>query len=118
MKFEDLDAWQKARELVKRMYELTKEKAIAKDFAFCNQLQRASVSVMSNITEGFERIHNKEKIQFYNVARASCGEVRSLLYFATELDNGLEPKISQAKNIVEETGKLVSGLIRSRQKYR
>jgi four helix bundle protein len=59
---------------------MTLNDKIIRDYGLCSQLQRAAVSIMSNIAEGFERIHLQEKIQFYNVARASCGEVRSLLY--------------------------------------
>ncbi len=80
MTFEDLNAWKKARELVNRVYSLTREGALAKNFGLCGQIQRAAVSVMSNVAEGFERAHAAEKLQAYNIARSSCGEVRSLLY--------------------------------------
>ncbi|MDO8137782.1 MAG: four helix bundle protein [Candidatus Brocadiales bacterium] len=75
--FEDLVVWQKARELVKRVYELTKGKEFARDFSLVDQLRRASVSVLSNIAEGFERGSNVEFIQFLYVAKGSCGEVRA-----------------------------------------
>jgi four helix bundle protein len=76
MTFEDLEAWKKSRRLVNAVYQLTHEPRLARDFGLCSQIQRAAVSVMSNIAEGFERTHNQEKLQAYNVARASCGEVR------------------------------------------
>jgi len=73
MCFEDLGAWKRARELVNGVYSLCREPAVAKDFGLRDQIQRAAVSVMSNIAEGFERKGFAEKIQFYNIARASCG---------------------------------------------
>jgi four helix bundle protein len=66
--------------LVTEIYALTREASLAKDFGLRDQIQRAAVSVMTNIAEGFERTGGSEKLHFYNSARASCGEVRSLLY--------------------------------------
>lgn len=80
MRFEDLDAWKRTRELVNGVYSLCRDSGVAKDFGLGDQIQRASVSVMSNLAEGFKRTGVAEKVQFYNIARASCGEVRSLLY--------------------------------------
>src|ERR1039457_1227868 len=80
MTFEDLKAWQQARLLVKKVYALTRHDSLAKDFGLAGQIQRASVSIMSNVAEGFERFHIQEKLQFYNIARGSSAEVRSLLY--------------------------------------
>ena len=82
-KFEDIEAWKEARVLVKKLYIITGE---LKDFAFVNQINRAAVSVMSNIAEGFDRSSNKEFIQYLVVSRGSVSEVKSLLYVA--LDNG------------------------------
>ena len=80
MMFEDLEAWQQARQLVNEIYSLTRENSsLSKDFGLTGQAQRAAVSIMSNVAEGFERTHLSEKIQFYNIARGSTGEVRSLL---------------------------------------
>jgi len=78
--FEDIEAWQKARQLTKRIYEITKKGALAKDYGLKDQIRRASVSIMSNIAEGFERGGNKEFIQFLSTAKGSSGEVRSQLY--------------------------------------
>src|SRR5437660_7716509 len=80
MTFEDLESWQRARQLTREIYTLTRQGELARDFGLCGQIQRASVSIMSNVAEGFERHHIAEKIQFYNVARGSSAEVRSLLY--------------------------------------
>ncbi|MFQ6032341.1 MAG: four helix bundle protein, partial [Candidatus Zixiibacteriota bacterium] len=80
--FEDLAAWQKARELVKKVYLITKKEKFSKDLALVDQIRRAAVSVMSNISEGFERGSNTEFLQFLYIARASCGEVRCQLIVA------------------------------------
>lgn len=80
--FEDIIAWQKSKELTIQIYYLFKE---SKDFGFNDQIQRASVSVMNNIAEGFERRSNKEFKQFLYIAKGSCGEVRSMLIIAHEL---------------------------------
>jgi len=80
LSFENLDAWQSARELVQAVYGMTRDNDLSKDYGLRDQIQRAAVSTMSNIAEGFERIGAVEKAHFYNIARASAGEVRSLIY--------------------------------------
>lgn len=109
--FEDLDAWNVARQVVNQVYGLTQSAAIQKDFGLCSQLQRAAVSVMSNIAEGFERSHVQEKIQFYSIARGSCGEIRSLLYVVADNYPTLADRAATVRELVMRTGKLVSGLI-------
>ena len=83
--FEDIESWKMARLLVKDIYHLTNSTSFAKDMGFSCQIQRAAVSVMSNIAEGFERKTNKEFIQFLYIAKGSVGEVRSLLYAALDI---------------------------------
>jgi four helix bundle protein len=80
--FEDLNVWRQARQLTQQVYRLTKSEKFIKDFGLRDQIQRAAVSIMSNIAEGFERGGNQEFVQFLYVAKASCGEVRSQLYVA------------------------------------
>ncbi len=107
-----------ARQLVNALYRLTRLKSLATDFRLCSQVQAAGVSIMSNIAEGFERTHLQEKIQFYNVARGSAGEVRSLLYVIS--DNFTEA-IAEAERLRDEVttvGKLVTGLLNSTVKRR
>ena len=89
-KFEDLVAWQKARTLTKSIYMATCKEIFAKDFGLSGQIQRASVSIMSNIAEGFERSNPAEFHHFLVIAKASCAEVRSQLYVA--LDIGYLPQ--------------------------
>jgi four helix bundle protein len=84
--FEDLNVWKQARQLTQQVYRLTKSEKFIKDFGLRDQIQRAAVSIMSNIAEGFERGGNQEFVQFLYVSKASCGEVRSQLYVA--LDQG------------------------------
>jgi four helix bundle protein len=76
-------------------------------------VQRAAVSAMTNIAEGFERVHSAEKLQFYNVSRASCGEVRSLSYVMLDAKYISDSEHKDLLNSVAQTGRLVSGLIRS-----
>jgi four helix bundle protein len=75
--FEDIEAWQKARELTRRIYEVSDVGKFARDFGLRDQIRRASVSVLSNIAEGFERSGTGEFIQFLSGANGSAGEVRA-----------------------------------------
>ena len=85
-RFEDIEAWQKARELTKVVYQLSGRCHFAKDFGLRDQIRRASVSVMANIAEGFERDGTGEFIQFLAIAKGSAAEVLSHAYVA--LDQG------------------------------
>lgn len=111
MQFEDLDAWKEARSLVRIVYAI--RGPLDKDFALRDQLRRAAVSTMSNIAEGFERWNAREKRQFYNIARASCGEVRSLIYVLLDAKYLPPEEIQAIRNQVIKTGKLLTGLMNS-----
>jgi four helix bundle protein len=91
--FEDIQVWQDARSFVKLIYELTSSIRFNKDYGLKEQIQRASVSIMNNISEGFERDNNREFITFLGYAEGSAGEVRSMLYVALDL------KYITAKNL-------------------
>jgi four helix bundle protein len=84
-KFEDIEAWQKARELTREIYRVTNQGAFAKDFGLRDQIRRASVSIMSNIAEGFGRGGNREFIQFLSMAKGSVSEVQAQLYVAVDV---------------------------------
>ena len=118
MKFEDLEAWQSARKLTKEVYGLTRTPELARDFGLIGQIQRASVSIMSNTAEGFERVHLQEKLQFYNVARSSTAEVRSLLYVIEDNYSRCAANAVELREQAVQTGKLVTGLIQSTERRR
>jgi four helix bundle protein len=116
--FEDLEAWQAARRLVNAIYVLTRLSKVSGDFRLCGQVQAAAVSIMSNIAEGFERTHLQEKIQFYNVARGSAGEVRSLLYVISDNFTDATAEAERLRDEVTRVGKLVTGLLNSTARRR
>jgi len=103
-KFEDLITWQKARELTKSIYEVSRRGAFAKDFGLSSQIQRATVSIMSNVAEGFERGGRCEFHQFLSTAKASCAEVRSLLYVAFDIDYIDKSTFTRIFSHAEEVG--------------
>jgi len=111
--FEGLEAWQSGRELTRLAYGCFRRAPAARDFGLRDQVQRAAVSAMTNIAEGLARMHLQEKTQFYNVARASCGEVRSLSYVMLDAGyiTGGEPNRIQQAAIL--TGRLLTCLLRS-----
>src|SRR3989338_7585115 len=109
-KFEDLIAFQKARELAKSIY---KEFRYCKDPGFKDQITRASVSVLSNIAEGFERGTKQEFLNYLYIAKGSAGEVRAQLYVALDAGYLSEEKFKDLKFKVEECSKLISNFIQS-----
>lgn len=113
MKFEDLQAWQRARELTNAVYRICRDKPLSGDFGLRDQIQRAAVSSMNNVAEGFERQGKQEKWHFYNIAKGSAGEVRSLTYVV--LDNNLAPSdaVTAIQTLTSEVGALIYGLMRS-----
>jgi four helix bundle protein len=117
-KFEDLIAWQKARELTKEIYGISRRGAFAKDYGLSGQIQRASVSIMSNVAEGFERGGRSEFHQFLSVAKASCAEVRSLLYVALDIEFIDKTKFRKIMDKAEEVGRIVGGLRASVEKQK
>lgn len=109
-RFEDLIAWQKARELRRDVYRLADRPTLRRDMDFRRQLIRAVVSVMSNIAEGFERGSRAEFAQFLAVAKASCGEVRSLLYVALDEEWLTAEEFKAVSQQTEEVGRVIGGL--------
>lgn len=109
-KFEDLFAWQKARELTKQIYQLTKGGSFSKDFGLRDQIQRAAVSIMSNLAEGFERGSSSEFHQFVVIAKASCAEVRSQLYVALDVGYIAQSEFEQVNKLAEEVSRIIGGL--------
>jgi four helix bundle protein len=103
-------AWQKAQILTKETYAITRQPNVAREFGFVQQLQRAVVSVMSNIAEGFERGGRGEFHQFLSVAKSSCAETRSLLYVALDADYIDQAKFDDLLAKAEEVARIVGGL--------
>jgi len=114
--FEDLDAWNVSRELANLVYSFSREGALAKDYGFCDQIQRAAVSVMNNIVEGFERGSNKDFAKFLFIARASAGEVRSMLYLALDQKYITAEQFKKAYDLCVRESQLCWGLIKHLQK--
>ena len=110
-KFEDIVAWQKARELTREVYAHSKTGAFAKDFGLKDQIQRASVSIMGNVAEGYDRGGDKEFIQFFSVSKGSCGEVKSHLYVALDQQYINSMQFNQLYNSADEVGRLLAGFM-------
>jgi four helix bundle protein len=92
-RFEDLEVWKDAREFTKVIYQITTNEELKKDFAFKDQIRRASISIMNNIAEGFGRYSNKEFRRFLDIATASNLEVKSMLYLGFDLEYIPESKM-------------------------
>lgn len=109
--FEEIGSWQKARELTQEVYTVSNQGAFAKDFGLRDQIRRASVSILSNIAEGFERDGNREFLQFLAVAKGSSGEVRAQLYVALDQDY-IDKNIFESLSAISiEIGSLIGGLM-------
>jgi four helix bundle protein len=110
-RFEDLISWQKARELNRLVYKISANGTFAKDFGLRDQIRRASISIMSNIAEGFERGGDKEFAQFLSNAKGSCGEVRCQLYAALDEKYLSEAEFKQLSEQSLEISRLISGFM-------
>jgi four helix bundle protein len=117
-KFEDLIAWQKARNLTKAIYQVSRTGAFATDTGLRNQIQRAAVSIMSNLAEGFERNRSAEFHQFLSTAKSSCAELRSQLYVAADVGYLNAAQFETLLAQAEEVGRIVGGLRASVAKQR
>ncbi len=111
-RFEDIDAWQRARELTKTIYALTNDGQFARDFGLRDQIRRASVSIMSNLAEGFERGGDKEFFQFVSLAKGSSGEVRAQLYVALDAGYIDQDTFSCLKDMATEINRMLAGLMK------
>ena len=111
-KFEDIEAWKLARQATRRIYDVSSIGPFSKDFALVNQIRRASISVLSNIAEGFERDGNKEFLQFLSIAKGSCGEVRSQLYIAADQKYIDASTFEEIAKLLIETSRTISGFMK------
>jgi|ERR1051325_3705651 four helix bundle protein len=105
-RLEDIQVWQKARQLTKRVYEATWNGTFAQDYGLRNQIQRASVSIMANIAEGFGRRSDKEFANFLNMAHGSVVEVQSHLYVALDLAYITEETFNQLNALLDEVSRM------------
>jgi four helix bundle protein len=112
-RFEDLAFWQQGRELTKAIYALTQKDGFAKDYGLKDQIQRAAVSVMSNIAEGFSRGTNVEFLQFLFIAKGSLSEVQSQLYVALDLAYITQDEFRQVYAKADQVAKTMNAFIQS-----
>lgn len=108
VRFEEIDGWKTARQLTKRIYELTARGAFAKDYGLKDQIRRASVSIMSNIAEGFESRTDSQFLNFLGHAKASAGETRSQLYVALDLRYLTEEDFATVFDLADKAARQVS----------
>jgi len=110
-RFEDLQSWQKARQLTNTIYDLTEFPKFAKDFRLSSQIQGAAGSIMHNIAEGFDAGSKPEFIRFLKIARRSASEVQSQLYLALDRNYITQEELTTAYNFATEAKRLINGMI-------
>jgi len=109
--FEEIKAWQEARNLTSLIYKVTYSAKFKKDYGLSSQIQRAAVSIMANVAEGFERRSKNAFIQFLNYASASNAELQSHLYVALDRDYIRQEEFQAIYNKSKEVGRLINGFI-------
>lgn len=111
-RFEDLECWQDAREIVNRVYRVCSVHAFKKDYSLIDQIKRSTISIMANIAEGFSRKGNKEFIQFLFISKSSAAELQSHLYIA--LDQGYieKEKFQELYNEADKVQRKISNFIK------
>lgn len=110
-RFEDIQAWQKARELNKDIYKITMNPSFSKDFSLKDQTRRASVSIMANIAEGFGRKSNREFSNFLNMSHGSVAEVQCHLYVALDMDYISSEVFEMLYQNADEVSKMIQGFM-------
>lgn len=110
-RFEDIEAWQKARILAGEVYKISIETELGRDFRFRDQVSASAGSVMDNIAEGFERGGKLELINFLTISKGSCAEVRSQLYRMKDRKYINEEKFNELYKLAEEIGSMLGGWI-------
>ncbi len=113
--FRNLNVYTKSKELVKKIYELLKKFPKEEQFALCDQLRRAVISIPSNIAEGSGRNSQKDQAHFYNIAYGSLMEVLSQLDIACDLGYISQVEFNQLELLINEEAKMLSGLIAKRK---
>ena len=111
-RFEDLMCWQEARKIVNDIYKICRINEFRKDFGLADQVKRAAVSIMANISEGFSRRGNKEFIQFLFISKASAAELQSHLYVALDQGYLKQEKFSSLYENIDKVQRQISNLIK------
>jgi len=106
-----MDVWKKSRLILKLIYLMTNKSEFSKDWQLANHLRKTGISIISNISEGFERDGNKEFINFLSIAKGSCGELRCQLYIALDQNYINENQFAEISNLATEISKSLKGLI-------
>ena len=109
--FEDLQIWKEARRLTQEIYRRTRAASFSKDFGLTNQMQRAAISIMSNIAEVYERGANQELCQFLYITKGSCGELRAQLYLAFDQGYVTQAKADGLNNSLKRLSSMISNFI-------
>ncbi len=112
LRFEDIDGWKKARDLAQAVYRAGNSTPLGRDAGLRDQMQRAAVSIMANIADGFGRGGNKEFVQFLGHARGSCAELKSHLYVALDAGMITDQHFDQLYRLAGEAEGLTSGLMK------
>ena len=110
-RFEDIEAWKRAREVTRRIYHFSSSGEFSRDFGLEDQIRRSSVSIMSNIAEGFERDGNREFINFLSIAKGSCGEARSQFYVALDQNFISVEDFEWTYDHLNQTGRMIGGFM-------
>ena len=116
-RFEDIEAWQLARELTRKVYALTKKPGFAKDYGLKGQIQEAARSSMHNIAEGFDAETNAEFMRFLRYAKRSCTEVQSELYVALDQEYISQAEFGEVYEQARRTRAAIRGFINYLKKY-
>jgi four helix bundle protein len=111
-RFEEIQAWQKARRATKRVYQISKNNLFSKDFGLCDQIRRSAVSVMANIAEGNGRRTNKDFANFLVLAHGSAAEVQSHLYVAVDLEYINNEEFDELYKMFDEVSRMTMSLCR------
>ena len=111
-RFEDIGAWQKARELSRIVYAMTNHSGFSRDYGLRDQIRRATVSIMSNIAEGYERDSGDRDFRhFLSLAKGSAGEVRSQLYVALDAGYITQQEFTETSALVAEVSRMLKSFM-------
>lgn len=109
--FEQLEVWQRANELSRRVFDISQKGSLKKDFGLRDQILRSAGSISDNIAEGYERDGKRELIQFLSIAKGSAGELRSQLYRARDRGHFTQEEFDELYRNVLSISKMLAGFI-------